>query len=164
MSGIRGFGVIELQIYVRWLRMAFQGLLGGPAVETPQMQRMWVRSLVGELRSHVLHSRTKKKEWLSQEFPGGPVVVRTGSFHCPGPGFHPWSGNSDATNLMACPPPKKYFSQEGKIWTNTLTKAWRNKQRQVLMVMQTVCQFGNKYQSLNTINLHCFIIIKINFF
>ena len=142
--------------------MAFQGLLGGPAVETPQMQRMWIRSLVGELRSHMLHSRTKKKnkEWLSWEFPGGqdwelslprawvPSLVRELRSHKP----------------QGMPPTQKYLFQEGKIWTNTLTKAWRNKQRQVLMVIQTVCQFGNKYQSLNTINLHCFIIIKINFF
>ena len=163
MSGIRGFGVIELQIYVRWLRMAFQGLLGGPAVETPQMQRMWVRSLVGELRSHVLHSRTKKKKKKRVTFLGIPWWLGLGAFTARGLGSIPGQGTQIPQTSGHAPDPKILF-QEGKIWTNTLTKAWRNKQRQVLMVMQTVCQFGNKYQSLNTINLHCFIIIKINFF
>ena len=32
------------------------------------------------------------------EFSGCPVV-RTPHFHCPGPGFNPWSGNQDPTSM-----------------------------------------------------------------
>ena len=66
---------------------------------------------------------------LSRDFPGGPVAKTLG-FHCRGPRFDPWSGNSDPACCMAQQGKKKKISvihQDGKLlyevfYLPTLTK------------------------------------------